>query len=121
MNEWAKHKNLPTVGVRCGVHTGTVLVGNMGFASRMKYGIVGQDASIPATLEETNKDYGTNMLISQNTFDKLEPGLFITRPIDYKPLRGAEAEIIYQVMDREKRQRKEHPLWPAASVYGEAL
>jgi len=26
---------------RCGIHTGRVLVGNMGFHSRMKYGIVG--------------------------------------------------------------------------------
>ena len=27
--------------LRCGIHTGNVLVGNMGFSSRMKYGIVG--------------------------------------------------------------------------------
>merc|ERR1719163_1043978 len=71
INEWSATKQLPEVGIRCGVHTGNVLVGNMGFHSRMKYGIVGEDASIPSLLEETNKTYSTNMLISSETFERI--------------------------------------------------
>merc|ERR1712046_505552 len=50
MNEWCLIKKLPEVKVRCGVHTGRVLVGNMGFQSRMKYGIVGEEGNIPGRL-----------------------------------------------------------------------
>merc|ERR1740116_84402 len=77
MNQWSKERNLPEVDIRCGVHTGRVLVGNMGFHSRMKYGIVGEDAHIPNRLEELNKAYATNMLISSHTLSKLQPNLFI--------------------------------------------
>merc|ERR1712139_165320 len=122
MNVWAQSKSLPVVSIRCGVHTGNVLVGNMGFATRMKYGIVGEDAHIPQILEETNKTYGTNMLISSTTYAALEAGSFIIRPIDFLKLRKhGEPELVYQVMEREKRHRKEHQLWPAAALYADAL
>merc|ERR1719413_196862 len=95
MNEWSVSRELPEVSIRCGVHTGKVLVGNMGFQSRMKYGIVGEDAHIPSTLEEMNKSYSTSMLISDSTLQRLPEGRFLTRPIDWVHLRqtpGAKSE-----------------------------
>jgi len=128
MNEWSEKRGLPEVAIRCGVHTGRVLVGNMGFNmgfhSRMKYGIVGEDAHIPARLEETNKTYSTPMLISHSTYSQLSDDSFITRPIDYIHLRhtpGASSECIYEVMDRDKRQSKNHPLYHLAKLHTQAL
>merc|ERR1719148_600043 len=109
MNEWSVVRKLPEVKIRCGVHTGRVLVGNMGFHSRMKYGIVGEDAHIPSRLEEINKTYGTNMMISQATWSRLDTGAFITRPADYIRLRQTPdvgSEPIYQVMERERKMSK---------------
>merc|ERR1712007_285155 len=54
MNIWFRERDLPEVSVRCGIHTGRVLVGNMGFRSRKKYGVVGEDSEIPGKLEEIN-------------------------------------------------------------------
>eukprot|EP00439_Symbiodinium_sp_Y106_P067709 s1918_g11.t1 len=52
INQWAKHRLLPEVSIRCGVHSGPVQVGNMGFHSRLKYGVMGSGAEIPSKLED---------------------------------------------------------------------
>eukprot|EP00811_Abedinium_folium_P028303 NODE_436_length_3053_cov_33.945318.p1 GENE.NODE_436_length_3053_cov_33.945318~~NODE_436_length_3053_cov_33.945318.p1 ORF type:complete len:804 (-),score=181.12 NODE_436_length_3053_cov_33.945318:640-2910(-) len=122
LNTWGSSKGLPQVDIRCGVHTGTVLVGNMGMHSRMKYGIVGADASIPSFLEETNKTYTTNLLISKSTHSRLDPNAFIMRPIDVLRMTpGAlEPEQIYQVMDRCRRSGG-NQLLPVASLHTAAM
>eukprot|EP00927_Polykrikos_kofoidii_P074555 TRINITY_DN7055_c0_g1_i5.p1 TRINITY_DN7055_c0_g1~~TRINITY_DN7055_c0_g1_i5.p1 ORF type:complete len:304 (-),score=62.57 TRINITY_DN7055_c0_g1_i5:76-987(-) len=98
---------LPNIHIRCGIHTGKMLVGNMGFASRLKYGIVGEEASIPSRLEEMNKRYGTSMLISSSLHGRLPSDEFVSRPIDFVRLRttpGALAgEFVYEVLDRHRR------------------
>merc|ERR1712232_869942 len=124
MNEWSAARHLPEVKIRCGIHTGRVLVGKMGFHSRMKYGIVGEDAHIPSRLEEINKTYGTNMMISHATWNRLDTKeMFITRPVDCVPLRqtpGSKPEVIYQVIDRE-RKGKMSEFWKPAAVHEEAF
>merc|ERR1712113_152065 len=105
INEWSATKGLPEVKIRCGVHTGRVLVGNMGFHSRMKYGVVGQNANVPDRLEELNKTYGTNLLISSSTYSKIPQDAFVIRPIDYiffEGQRGSRVEPIYQVIAKER-------------------
>jgi len=125
MNEWSISKKLPQVQIRCGVHTGRVLVGNLGFHSRMKYGIVGEDAHIPSRLEELNKTYGTSLIISEATWGKLDTGaLFISRPIDYINVRqilGNSSEPIYEVMHRDRKSGKHHPLWEPARLHHEGM
>lgn len=126
INEWCKTNSdhpLPEISIRCGVHTGKVLVGNLGFHSRMKYGIVGEDASIPGKLEELNKTFETSLLISESTFRRLPPGHFFTRPVDYVQLRqdsAAPAELVYEVMILKKR-RASLSVRDAAALHEEAL
>jgi len=107
IKEWCLEQGLPEVNIRCGIHTGRVLVGNMGFHSRMKYGIVGEESTIPARLEEMNKIYKTKILISESTHNNLGPHDYFIRPVDFVHLRqveGANSELIYEVMPmRAKR------------------
>lgn len=125
MNEWSKERGLPEVNIRCGVHTGVVLVGNMGFDTRMKYGIVGEEANIPSRLEELNKSYGTNFLISGTTLAKLQADCFVTRPVDCVFLRSTldtHSEMIHHVIDRTKKSgASEHPMYPASKLHAEAM
>jgi len=122
MNEWSVSRELPEVSIRCGVHTGKVLVGNMGFQSRMKYGIVGEDAHIASTLEELNKSYSTQMLISDDTRSRLQPDTFITRPVDYVQLRPhTSGELIHHVMDRRSRGSRPAAMLTAAALHAEAM
>jgi len=125
MNEWSVSRELPEVQIRCGVHTGRVLVGNMGFQSRMKYGAVGEDSYIPSQLEEINKTYETKMMISHATWKSLEPAQgFITRPVDYVQLgqtAGRPSEPIFQVIERESNPNRVSHYREPANIHAEAM
>eukprot|EP00929_Paragymnodinium_shiwhaense_P083962 TRINITY_DN44875_c0_g1_i1.p1 TRINITY_DN44875_c0_g1~~TRINITY_DN44875_c0_g1_i1.p1 ORF type:complete len:1072 (+),score=226.13 TRINITY_DN44875_c0_g1_i1:47-3262(+) len=113
MNAWLTRHQLPTLAVRCGLHTGPALVGNMGFESRMKYGIIGENTEVPSKLEELNKTYGTLMLISETLHQRLvaweeksgrsptkaKVEEFVMRPVDIIHLRPSVArpETIWEV------------------------
>lgn len=128
INAWAATRNppLPSISVRCGVHTGLVLVGNMGFQARMKYGIVGEEAHIPDRLEELNKTYGTVLLISQATYNGISRDAYVIRPIDilrFRHMGSSEesVETIYNVMARERLGNTKHKLRPLANLHKKAF
>ncbi len=54
---------------RIGVHTGRVLVGNIGASERMNYTIVGDAVNTTARLEALGKDIGETLCISSDTRD----------------------------------------------------
>lgn len=123
LNSWSACKGLPELKIRCGVHTGSVTIGNMGFHSRLKYGIVGEQASIPSRLEELNKEYGTDNLISQSTFDQLQAGAFVVRPIDFVQVQRPEVagpEIVYQALARNGTHMGTR-MKPLALTYSKAM
>jgi len=122
MNEWFVARNLPQVAIRCGVHTGMVLVGNMGFESRMKYGAVGETSNVPAHLEEMNKNYETEMLISEATYSRIQRESFIIRPVDFLVLCvGARPEHVYNVMGRRSKDPHLAKKCQGASLHAEGM
>jgi len=123
VNKWLAERSLPSVQIRAGVHTGRALVGNMGFQSRMKYGIVGEESEIPARLEEMNKNYSTKLLISQSTFSRLVPGVFLLRPIDYVYLEADDhvSQLVYEVMGRNRNDRHTESHCATCRMHAEAM
>tara|TARA_R110000868_G_scaffold235273_6_gene489076 strand:- start:15946 stop:18084 length:2139 start_codon:yes stop_codon:yes gene_type:complete len=62
-----KAEGKPTPGVRFGINTGEVVVGNMGSLERFNYTVLGDHVNLAARLEPANKDFGTHTLISEFT------------------------------------------------------
>ena len=60
------------LAVRIGVHTGTVVAGNMGSQHTMKYGVVGDAVNVAARLEQLNNETHTRILISE-VYSRLTP------------------------------------------------
>mmetsp|Transcript_23625 Transcript_23625/g.55043 ORF Transcript_23625/g.55043 Transcript_23625/m.55043 type:complete len:1084 (-) Transcript_23625:164-3415(-) len=58
------------VRLECGVHTATVLAGNIGSPSRMKYGVLGDGVNLSARLKTLNSRYGTQVLVSSTCLDE---------------------------------------------------
>ena len=54
--------------MRIGIHSGEVVVGNMGSAERFDYSMLGDAANLAARLEGANKAFGTYTMVSQETW-----------------------------------------------------
>lgn len=54
---------------RIGINTGDMVVGNMGTPKKMDYTIMGNAVNLAARLEGVNKQYGTGILVSEETYN----------------------------------------------------
>ena len=71
---WRDH-GIEALSARIGIHTGVVVAGNLGSASRMKYAVIGDTVNVAARLEQLNKPLETDILISGEVFEGLSDEL----------------------------------------------
>jgi PAS domain S-box-containing protein len=70
INEQNLQEDLPELEMGIGIHTGQVVVGNIGSAERMKYGVVGSQVNLTSRIQSCT--VGGQILISETT--RLEAG-----------------------------------------------
>jgi adenylate cyclase len=94
--QWPENKRI-NIGI--GVNSGIMTVGNMGSPSRMNYTLMGDNVNLGARLEGTNKEYGTNIIISEFTYG-LVRDRFLVRELDNIRVKGKNKPVlIYELVD----------------------
>merc|ERR1712110_581045 len=82
----------PEICIRIGLHSADVYVGNLGSKMRMKYGVLGDGVNLASRLEELNKRYCTDILVSEDVLG--HEGVreaFLIRPLDFVVVKGRSA------------------------------
>jgi adenylate cyclase len=94
--EWPPEKRI-NIGI--GVNTGIMTVGNMGSSGRMNYTLMGDNVNLGARLEGTNKQYLTNVIISEYTYGLVKDKI-IARELDNIRVKGKNKPVlIYELVD----------------------
>lgn len=84
--KWKK-EGKPSLEVRCGINTGVMIVGNMGGKDRFDYTVIGDSVNLASRLEGANKQYGSNIMISDMTFQHVKDKV-VVRELDLIQVKG---------------------------------
>lgn len=87
-----KEKEIPPTRLGIGIHYGAAVTGQIGTELRKQYSIVGNVVIIASRIEQLNKEYNSQFLVSRNVFDRLPAGVhgkslgFVTLKGENEPL-----------------------------------
>jgi class 3 adenylate cyclase len=94
-------KDLPTINLRMGIATGDVTVGSIGSEYSKSYTVIGDTVNLASRLEAVNKEYGTQMLISEETW-KMAQDAIEARELDCIQVAGKSEPVrIFELLERK--------------------
>jgi adenylate cyclase len=95
----SEEKIIPPTTVGIGLHSGLMVTGNIGNENRKQFSISGTPVIVASRIEQLNKKYGTQLLISGQVYDQIAKGKMQITYLGEEPLRGIGTPVaVYKVV-----------------------
>ncbi|HIK12130.1 MAG TPA: GAF domain-containing protein [Oscillatoriaceae cyanobacterium M33_DOE_052] len=86
------------ISIGIGIHADEVVSGNIGSSKRMELTSIGDGVNLASRLEGTSKMYGTDIVISQKTYEKCQDKIW-ARELDFITVKGKSEPVkIYELV-----------------------
>jgi adenylate cyclase len=119
LREQLRAEGLPDVYTRVGLNTGTMLVGNIGSQQLLDYTAIGDEMNLAARLEGANKEYGSLIMMGQNTYEEVKEHVE-ARELDRVRVAGKNRAVtVYELLGMKGELH--HDKLKVIDLYGQAL
>lgn len=90
---------VPKLEMGVGINTGPMVYGNTGSHERFDFTVLGDSVNLASRLEGANKEYASNVIISESTLADLDDHQFVTRYLDLIAVKGKTEPVgIYELL-----------------------